>query len=178
MTTLGGPLVTLNAEVDFDAFLTDLVRADGKPHNSIARAKPFDVVLMFRGLILLHLHYLSDDGIDYPIRDRRSFMRFLGVHLEDRAPDAKTVWVFHERLKALELVDVLFARFEEQLDQRGYVAKAGQIDATPLTGSGQASSKTRASGIRARRPPGSKPVSAFSTRLLKIMTNLGLPSDL
>lgn len=27
---------------------------------------------------------LSDDAIDYQIRDRLSFMRFLGVHLEDR----------------------------------------------------------------------------------------------
>jgi hypothetical protein len=41
----------------------------------------------------------------------------------DRIPDAKTVWLFRERLQALGLVDVLFARFDEQLAQRGYVAK-------------------------------------------------------
>ena len=99
-------------------------------------------------------------------------MRFLGLHLEDRAPYAKTVWVFRECLKPLELVDVLFARFDEQLALRGHVAKAGQmIDATPSTGSGQASSKPRASGIRARTPPSSKPVSAISTGVLKILTN-------
>jgi hypothetical protein len=47
-------------------------------------AKPFDVGLTFRVLILQHFYTLSDDAIDYQIRDRLSFMRFLGVHLEDR----------------------------------------------------------------------------------------------
>jgi IS5 family transposase len=46
-------------------------------------------------------------------------------------PDAKTVWLYRERLKALNLMDVLFARFHEQLGAQGYVARAGQmIDAT------------------------------------------------
>jgi len=58
-------------------------------------------------------------------------MRFLGLQLEDRVPDAKTVWLFRERLKGLNLVDVLFARFHRQLAEEGYVARAGQmIDAT------------------------------------------------
>ena len=33
-------------------------------------------------------------------------MRFLGLQLEDRVPDAKTVWLFRERLKELKLVEV------------------------------------------------------------------------
>jgi hypothetical protein len=58
-------------------------------------------------------------------------MRFLGLQLEDRVPGAKTVWLYRERLKALNLVDVLFARFHEQLATQAYVARAGQmIDAT------------------------------------------------
>jgi IS5 family transposase len=39
--------------------------------------------------------------------------------------------LFRERLKGLKLVEVLFARFHEQLARQGYVARAGQmIDAT------------------------------------------------
>lgn len=89
LTALGDPLVTLNAEVDFEAFRTDLARVYEKPRKSNAGAKPFDVVLMFRVLILQHLYNLSDNGIDYQVRDRLSFMPFLGVHLEDRVADAK-----------------------------------------------------------------------------------------
>ena len=86
---------------------------------------------MFKLFILQQLHNLSDDGIEYQVRDRLSFMRFLGLQLEDRVPDAKTVWLYRERLKALNLVDVLFARFHEQLAAQGYVVRAGlMIDAT------------------------------------------------
>jgi IS5 family transposase len=57
--------------------------------------------------------------------NRFSFMRFLGLQLEDRVPDSKTVWTFRERLKGLDLVDVLFARFHEQLAEQGYPSSSG-----------------------------------------------------
>ena len=34
----------------------------------------------------------------YQLRDSLSFMRFLGLGLEDRVPDAKTVWLYREHL--------------------------------------------------------------------------------
>ncbi|KXV19541.1 hypothetical protein AD932_00035, partial [Gluconobacter oxydans] len=42
--------------------------------------------------------HLSDERTEYLINDRLSFMRFLGLGLSDRVPDAKTVWLFRERL--------------------------------------------------------------------------------
>ena len=131
LTQLGDPLVGLKARIDWEAFRRDLNRVHEKERKSRAGAKPIDVVLMFKILILQSLHNLSDDKIEYQIRDRFSFMRFLDLQLEDRVPDAKTVWLFRERLKGLELVEVLFNRFHEQLAEQGYVARAGQmIDAT------------------------------------------------
>ncbi len=125
-----------------------------KPRKSNAGAKPFDVVLMFMVLILQQLYHLSDDGIEYQIRDRLSFMRFLGLALEDRVPDAKTVWLFRERLKGLGLVEVLFARFDEQLAQRGYVAKAGQmIDATFVEAPRQRNTREENAKIKAGELP-------------------------
>ena len=85
---------------------------------------------MFKILVLQQLNNLSDDRIEYQIRDRLSFMRFLGLQLEDKVPDAKTVWLFRERLKEMNLVETLFACFHEQLAQRGYVARAGQMIGT------------------------------------------------
>ena len=35
---------------------------------------------------------------EYQINDRLSFMRFLGIELKDKVPDAKTIWLFKERL--------------------------------------------------------------------------------
>lgn len=131
LTRMGDPLVGLNARIDWEAFRATLLRVHEKPRKSNAGAKPIDVVLMFKVLVLQQLHNLSDERIEYQIRDRLSFMRFLGLQLEDRVPDAKTVWLFRERLKEAELVEVLFAGFHEQLAAQGYVARAGQmIDAT------------------------------------------------
>jgi IS5 family transposase len=44
---------------------------------------------MFKVLVLQTLYTLSDDQTEYQIRDRLSFMRFVGLALEDRVPDAK-----------------------------------------------------------------------------------------
>ncbi len=131
LTEMGDPLVGLKARINWEAFRPELNRVHDKDRKSKAGAKPFDVVLMFKLLVLQQRHNLSDDKIEYQIRDRFSFMRFLGLQLEDRVPDAKTVWLFRERLKGLNLVDSLFDRFHGQLAEQGYVARAGQmVDAT------------------------------------------------
>lgn len=154
LTALGDPLVTLKAEIDFEAFRVDLTRVHHKPRKRNAGATPFDVVLMFMVLILQHLYHLSDDGLEYQMRDRLSFMRFLGLPMEDRVPEAKTVWLFRERLKALGLVAVLFARFHNQLARRGYVAKSGQmIDATFIEVPRQRNSRAENTKIKAGEAP-------------------------
>ena len=58
---------------------------------------------MFKILVLQQLHNLSDDRIEYQIRDRLSFMRFLGLQLEHSVPDANTVWLFREKMRPLHL---------------------------------------------------------------------------
>ena len=97
-----------------------------KARKSNAGAKPIDVVLMFKILVLQQLHNLSDDQIEYQIRDRFSFMRFLGLQIKNRVPDAKTICLFREHLKELNLVDEMFAKFREQLAMRGYVRERGK----------------------------------------------------
>jgi IS5 family transposase len=154
LTAMGDPLVGLNARINWEAFRSDLNRVHEKARKSKAGAKPFDVVLMFKLLILQQLHNLSDDKIEYQIRDRFSFMRFLGLQLEDRVPDAKTVWLFRERLKGLNLVDVLFARFHEQLAEKGYIAHAGQmIDATFVEVPRQRNSREENAQLKAGEVP-------------------------
>ena len=154
LTDMGDPLVGLKARIDWEAFRPDLVRVHDKDRKSNAGAKPFDVVLMFKVLVLQQLHNLSDDGIEYQVRDRFSFMRFLGLQLEDRVPDAKTVWLFRDRLKALDMVEVLFARFHQQLAKQGYIAQAGQIvDATFVEVPRQRNSREENAQIKAGEVP-------------------------
>ena len=44
------------------------------------------------------LNDLSDEWTEYPINDRLCFIRFFGLRLSDRVPDAKTVRLLRERL--------------------------------------------------------------------------------
>jgi transposase, IS5 family len=128
---MGDPLVRLQLEIDWELFRPDLARVYQKESKSAAGRKPLDVVLMFKVVMLQRLYNLSDDQTEYQIRDRRSFQRFLGLNSEDGAPDAKTLWLFKERLKEFGLERDLFFRFEMYLREKGLEAKGGQIiDAT------------------------------------------------
>ena len=46
---------------------------------------------MLRILVIQAQNNLSDDRAEFMINDRLSFMRFLGLGLMDKAPDAKTI---------------------------------------------------------------------------------------
>ena len=86
---------------------------------------------MFKVLILQALYNLSDDAAEYLIGHRLSFIRFLGLGLEDRVPDAKTIWLYREALVKDETTQALFISFDAYLKTRGYPAMGGQIvDAT------------------------------------------------
>ena len=61
---------------------------------------------MFKFLVLQALYSLSDDAAEFQVRDRLSFMRFLGLGLGDRVPDAKTIWLFREQLVRADAVEV------------------------------------------------------------------------
>lgn len=127
LSRLGDPLEVLACTIPWEDFAELLGGVHEKERKSNAGRKPFDPLLMFKVLVLQTYYNLSDEQVEYQIRDRLSFMRFLGLQIEDRVPDAKTVWLFRERLKALELIEPLFERFGDVLAARGYEAKTGQI---------------------------------------------------
>lgn len=123
----GDPLVKLNEIVNWEQFRKTLETIRDKDRKSNAGRKPFDVILMFKILILDSLYNLSDDQLEFQIRDRLSFMRFLGLNLGDRVPDAKTIWLFREELTEAGLIKTLFEQFDDFLRKNGFSAKKGQI---------------------------------------------------
>jgi len=83
--------------------------------------------VMFKSLVLCALYNLSDDQVEYQIRDRFSFIRFLGLGLEDKVPDAKTVWMYREQLVQAGVIEALFEDFDGYLEKQCYLAMGGQI---------------------------------------------------
>ena len=58
-------------------------------------------------------------------------MRFLGLGIEDKVPDEKTLWAFREELSTLGLERELMNHFNRFLNRRGIKAREGHIvDAT------------------------------------------------
>jgi len=82
--------------------------------------------VIFKALVLQALYNLSDDQAEYQLRDRLSFMRFLGLGIEDAVPDAKTLWLYREALAKAGAVEELFDLFDAYLKDKGYLAMGGR----------------------------------------------------
>ena len=127
LESLGDPLPRLNQVVDWEAFRPLLMTIRRKPAKGPGGRPAYDVVLMFKVLVLQQLYNLADEQTEYQIRDRYSFCRFLGLSPVSKVPDARTIWVFREALKQHDLVDQLFIRLNELITAAGYIARRGQI---------------------------------------------------
>ncbi len=151
---LGDPLPKLDSVVDWEGFRPILETVRDKPRKSNTGRPPFDVVLMFKTLVLQSLYNLSDDQVEFQIRDRYSFCRFLGLMPEGVVPDAKTVWVFRENLKRHDLIDKLFYALDSQIESAGYLPRKGQIvDASIVEAPRQRNSRDENEKIKSGETP-------------------------
>jgi len=133
LDAVGDPLVALEGAVDWsglDTLMSGVVfERDGK--GGKGGRKPFSGLMMAKILILQACNNLSDDRTEFLINDRLSFKRFLGLELREKSPDAKTIWLWRERVMHSGLHAKIFAWFERELVRHGFEAKGGQIvDAT------------------------------------------------
>ena len=97
LTKKQDPLKRLSSHIDFEYFRKPLEAFFYKDKETDKGGRPaYDCVLMFKMLILQRYYNVSDDAIEYAVLDRLSFMRFLGLGINDNVPDAKTIWLFRD----------------------------------------------------------------------------------
>ena len=128
LSEMGNPLEKLSNVIDFEMFREDLESSllnTSKKNN--AGAKPYDVVMMFKIIILQRYYNISDEQAEYQINDRNSFRAFLGLERGDKVPDSRTIWLFRERLTVKGLGDRLFHKFVDYLLSKGLIFNEGQI---------------------------------------------------
>ena len=146
----GDPLEALAAHVDFGAFRPILIEALGYGERPKGGRPPYDPVTMFKVLVLASLHNLSDERMEFLIRDRLSWLRFLGFPIGAPTPDQKTIWLFREKLSRAGAFEALFAAFEARLRDRGYRPTGGQIvDASLIAAPRQRMTKEEKARARA-----------------------------
>lgn len=154
LSGLGDQLEGFQAAVDFELFRGELERALAYSDGSQGGRPPFDPVMMFKILVIQATNNLSDERAEFLINDRLSFMRFLGLGLSDRIPDARTIWLFREKLTKAEAIGPLFERFDVVLRQSGYIAMSGQIiDASLIAAPRQRNSDEEKKAIKEGRIP-------------------------
>ena len=156
------PLARLASLIPWELFRPQLLAAltaqnlrtpPGERRGAQGR-KPWDEVLIFKALVVQALYNLSDEQMEYQLRDRLSFMRFLGLGLADAVPDATTLWLYREALARAGAVDALFAAFDGYLRAHGFLAMGGQIiDATIVAAPRQRNSRDENAAIKAGQTP-------------------------
>lgn len=132
LAEIGNPLDKIIKVIDFELFrsLLESKLLNATKKNN-AGAKPYDVVLMFKILILQRYYGLGDKQVEYQILDRTSFKNFLGFETGDKIPDEKTVWAFREQLTKSGLIELIFNKFNSFLDEKELILNQGQmIDAS------------------------------------------------
>lgn len=128
LSAKGNPLDAISKVIDFEMFRelleSKLLNTDKKNN---AGAKPYDVVMLFKILILQRYYGLGDGQVEYQILDRTSFKFFLGLETGDKVPDEKTVWSFRERLTKTGSVEELFEKFTAFLEEQALIFNEGQL---------------------------------------------------
>jgi len=145
----GDPLEVLDATVDFEYFRQWLDDGLGYGDGTKGGRPHFDVVSMFKALILQAQHNLSDARMEFMIRDRLSWMRFLGFALGDRTPDESTFRLFRNRMTEIGTLSRVMKAFDWQLKKKGYIPIGGQIvDATLVSAPKQRNTEDEKEAIK------------------------------
>lgn len=128
LSAIGNPLEKISNVVDFEIFRSTLeAKILNTEMKNNAGAKPYDVVMMFKIMILQRYYGLSDKQVEFQIIDRLSFKKFLGLESGDKVPDEKTVWAFRENLTKSGVVELLFSQFIEFMEAKNLIFNEGKL---------------------------------------------------
>ena len=129
----GDPLEVLAETVDFEYFRGWLVDGLGYGDGAKGGRPPFDPVSMFKVLILQAQHNLRDKRMEYMIRDRLSWLRFLDFDLGGPTPDENTIRLFRNKLTEAGTLKRVMKAFDWQLHKKGYIPRHGPMSG-PMSG--------------------------------------------
>lgn len=131
LTELGDPLEKVDSTMDWEMFREKLTKICQKEDYTKGGRPPIDIITKFKASVLRRIYNLSFDQIEYQINNRLSFMRFLGIGLNEQVFDSRTIWNFENKLVKTGLIDEMFFMFDEKLEKAGLIThKETIIDAT------------------------------------------------
>lgn len=151
---MGDPLEGISQVINFEMFRPVLEEVFKRKDKSQRGRPAFNLILMFKILLLQQWYGMADDKAEYQINDRLSFQRFLGLSLGSKVPDAKTIWLFREKLVKSGAEKTLFTLFAEQLERKGIITRSGSIvDASFVEAPKQRNSRDENERIKSGETP-------------------------
>jgi transposase len=118
----------LNNIINFEVFREELeANMLNQEEKNGYDCKSYDVVMMFKIIVIKRFYNLSDEKTEYEIIDRLSFKKFLGVSSLDQIPDAQAIRLFHDNLIMNNLEEKLFERVHKYLESLGLFVKEGHM---------------------------------------------------
>ena len=131
-----GHLVKLSELIDWSALRVHL-----EDVHSTSGPTGYDVVQMFKCLLLQSWHSLSDPGLEQALRVRLDFLQFTGFELGASLPDETTFCRFRNKLVSKGKYDVLLSEVNHQLESYGLKVKEAEVaivDATIISSNARA----------------------------------------
>lgn len=118
--------------IDFNK-LRPILKQNGIGSKNVCGQKAYDSVMMFKTLLIQKFYNLSDKKAEQGLNVNLLYMRFVGLSLDELAPDSTTIGRFRNSLIENKIYDKLFENVNKQLEDRGLIATGGKdvlIDAT------------------------------------------------
>ncbi len=148
------PLVRIKSLTDWKLFGRELEKMFPAVEYPKGGRPSFSRLLLFKIVLLQEYYGLSDQGIEYQINDRLSFMRFLDLTFDDKVPDQNTIWNFKESLKVDNRSEKLFDIFLKHLRKNDLILNKGCIiDASIVKAPVQRNSKEENDSIKHGETP-------------------------
>lgn len=117
---LNSKLETIKGILDWNVFLKcfpDTISNRGRP--------AYDKILMIRCLFLQSWYSISDQELEFQIKDRLSFQQFL--EYPETIPDYSTIWRFREELCDGDIIEKIWAELQNQINQKNLKIEKGTI---------------------------------------------------
>jgi len=118
--------------IDFNK-LRPILKKNGIGSKNACGEKAYDPVMMFKTLLIQKFYDLSDEKAELGLNVNLLYMRFVGLSLDELAPDSTTIGRFRNSLIKNKIYDELFENVNKQLQEAGFIATGGKdvlIDAT------------------------------------------------
>lgn len=116
-----------------------LIETELKKHYfkgvSVAGRPSYKGLLLFKMSLLQTWYGLSDYEVEERVNDSLSFMKFVGLSLEDDVPDNTVLSRFRTALTKADAYELLLQSINQQLEDKGILLKKGAIVDASITDS-------------------------------------------